>query len=167
MRQQVKWLAFALAVMLVAQLIGPLRDSADGGPASGPLVTAFDTVSAAVPLAVVPAVVTLEILKYRLYEIDVIINRTVKYGLLSVALIAVYVAIVVGIGTLAGYVGGPVLTVAAAVVIAVLFQPRTGTGPSCWRTAWSTDGGRRRTRCLTTSRRTSPASRTPPRRWTG
>jgi signal transduction histidine kinase len=122
-RQQVKWLAFALAVMLVAQLLGPLRDSADGGPAGGPLVTAFDTVSAAVPLAVVPAVVTLAILKYRLYQIDVIINRTVKYGLLSVALIAVYAAIVVGIGTLAGYVGGPVLTVAAAVVIAVLFQP--------------------------------------------
>jgi len=122
-RQQVKWLAFALAVMLVAQLLGPLRDSADGGPAGDPLVTAFDTVSAAVPLAVVPAVVTLAILKYRLYQIDVIINRTVKYGLLSVALIAVYAAIVVGIGTLAGYVGGPVLTVAAAVVIAVLFQP--------------------------------------------
>ena len=122
-RQQVKWLAFALAVMLVAQLLGPLRDSATGGPAGGPLVTASDTVSAAVPLAVVPAVVTLAILKYRLYQIDVIINRTVKYGLLSVALIAVYAAIVVGIGTLAGYVGGPVLTVAAAVVIAVLFQP--------------------------------------------
>jgi len=122
-RQQVKWLAFALAVMLVAQLLGPLRDTADGGPAGGSLVIASDAVSAAVPLAVVPAVVTLAILKYRLYQIDVIINRTVKYGLLSVALIAVYVAIVVGIGTLAGYVGGPLLTVAAAVTIAAAFQP--------------------------------------------
>jgi signal transduction histidine kinase len=122
-RQQVKWLAFALALMLVAQLLGPLRDSTDGGSASGPLVTAFDAVSAAVPLVVVPAIVTLAILKYRLYQIDVIINKTVKYGLLSVALIVVYAVIVVGIGTLAGYAGGPVLTVAAAVVIAVLFQP--------------------------------------------
>jgi signal transduction histidine kinase len=122
-RQQVKWLAFALAVMLVAQLVGPIRDTATGGPASGPLVIASDTVSAAVPLAVVPAVVTLAILKYRLYQIDVIINKTVKYGLLSVALTAVYAAIVVGIGTLAGYAGGPLLTVAAAVAIAVLFQP--------------------------------------------
>jgi signal transduction histidine kinase len=122
-RQQVKWLAFALAVMLVAQLLGPLRDTATGGPAGDPLVTAFDTVSAAVPLAVVPAVVTLAILKYRLYQIDVIINKAVKYGLLLAALTAVYAAIVVGIGTLAGYVGGPLLTVAAAVAIAVLFQP--------------------------------------------
>jgi signal transduction histidine kinase len=72
---------------------------------------------------VVPAVVTLAILKYRLYQIDIIINKAVKYGLLTAALIAVYVAIVVGIGTLAGYVGGPLLTVAAAVAIAVLFQP--------------------------------------------
>jgi signal transduction histidine kinase len=121
-RQQVKWLAFALAVMLVAQLLGPLRDSATG-PAADPLATAFDAVSAAIPLAVLPAVVTLAILKYRLYQIDVIINKAVKYGLLSAALIAVYAAIVVGIGTLAGYVGGPLLTVAAAVAIAVLFQP--------------------------------------------
>jgi signal transduction histidine kinase len=122
-RQQVKWLAFALAVMLVAQLVGPIRDTATGGPASGPLVIASDTVSAAVPLAVVPAVVTLAILKYRLYQIDVIINKAVKYGLLLAALTAVYAAIVVGIGTLAGYVGGPVLTIVAAVAIAVLFQP--------------------------------------------
>ena len=71
----------------------------------------------------VPAVVTLAILKYRLYQIDVIINKAVKYGLLLAALTAVYAAIVVGIGTLAGYVGGPLLTVAAAVAIAVLFQP--------------------------------------------
>jgi len=122
-RQQVKWLAFALAVMIVAQLVGPLRDRAAGGSASSLLITASDAVSAAVPLAVVPAIITLAILKYRLYQIDVIINRTVKYGLLSVALIAVYVTIVVGIGTLAGYVGGPLLTVAAAVTIAILFQP--------------------------------------------
>jgi len=118
-RQQVKWLAFALAVMLAAQLLGPLRDTGNGGP----LVIASNAVSAAVPLVVVPAVVTLAILKYRLYQIDVIINKAVKYGLLSAALIAVYAAIVVGIGTLAGYVGGPLLTVAAAVAIAVLFQP--------------------------------------------
>jgi signal transduction histidine kinase len=122
-RQQVKWLAFALAVMLAANLLGPLRDTATGAPAGGALVIASDAVSAAVPLAVVPAVVTLAILKYRLYQIDVIINKAVKYGLLTAALIAVYAAIVVGIGTLAGYVGGPLLTVAAAVAIAVLFQP--------------------------------------------
>jgi hypothetical protein len=71
----------------------------------------------------IPAIITLAILKYGLYQIDVIINRAVQYGLLSAALTGVYAGIVVGIGTLAGYAGGPVLTVAAAVTIAVLFQP--------------------------------------------
>ena len=152
-----KWLAFALAVMLAAQLLGPLRDTAIGGPASGPLVIASDVISAAVPLAAVPAVITLAILKYRLYQIDIIINKAVKYGLLTAALTAVYAAIVVGIGTLAGYAGGPLLTVAAAVAIAVLFHRRVTGG---WPTAWSTGGARRPTRCSPTSRRTWPRSRT-------
>ncbi len=63
------------------------------------------------------------ILKHGLYQIDVIINRAVMYGLLSAALTAIYVGIVAGIGTLAGYAGGPLLTAAAALAIAVLFQP--------------------------------------------
>ncbi len=78
-----------------------------------PLIVAFG----------IPAIITVAILKHGLYQIDVIINRAVKYGLLSAALTAVYALIVVGIGTLAGYAGGPLLTVAAAVLIAVLFPP--------------------------------------------
>jgi signal transduction histidine kinase len=121
-RQQIKWLAFMLAVEFASQLAMLLGLAAhDGAPN---LVTdAGSAVSGGVALIGVPAVVTLAILKHRLYEIDVIINKTVKYGLLSAALTGVYAAIVVGIGTLAGYVGGPLLTVAAAVAIAVLFQP--------------------------------------------
>ena len=71
----------------------------------------------------VPAAITLAILKHGLYQIDVIINRAVQYGLLSATLTAVYAGIVIGIGTLAGYSGGPVLTIAAAVAVALLFQP--------------------------------------------
>jgi signal transduction histidine kinase len=122
-RQQVKWLAFALAVMLVAQLLGPVREAAPSDSADDLLITASDTVSAVVPLAVVPAIVTLAILKYRLYQIDIIINKTVKYALLSAVLTGVYAAIVVGIGTAANASGGPLLTVTAAVVIALLFEP--------------------------------------------
>jgi signal transduction histidine kinase len=122
-RQQVKWLAFALAVMLVAQLLGPVRDAAPSDSAGDLLITVSDTVSAVVPLAVVPAIVTLAILKYRLYQIDIIINKTVKYALLSAVLTGVYAAIVVGIGTAANASGGPLLTVTAAVVIALLFEP--------------------------------------------
>jgi signal transduction histidine kinase len=81
---------------------------------------------AATPVIVlfgIPALITVAILKHGLYEVDVIINRALRYGLLSAALTAIYAGIVVGIGTLAGYAGGPLLTAAAALAIAVLFQP--------------------------------------------
>jgi signal transduction histidine kinase len=53
----------------------------------------------------------------------VIISRAVVYGLLSAAFTVVYAGIVLGIGAVAGHRVGPLLTVAAAVCIAVLFQP--------------------------------------------
>jgi signal transduction histidine kinase len=71
----------------------------------------------------IPAAMTIAILRHRLFDIDVIISRAVVYGLLSAAFTTVYAGIVLGIGTFAGHRGGPVLTVAAAICIAVLFQP--------------------------------------------
>jgi signal transduction histidine kinase len=71
----------------------------------------------------VPVAIGFAILRHRLYDIDVIISRTVVYGLLSAAFTGVYVGIVLGIGTFVGHRGGPVLTIAAAVTIALLFQP--------------------------------------------
>ena len=71
----------------------------------------------------IPAAMTTAILRHRLFDIDVIISRAVVYGLLSAAFTAVYVGIVLGIGTFAGHRGGPLLTIIAAVTIALQFQP--------------------------------------------
>jgi signal transduction histidine kinase len=122
-REQIKWLAFMMALMLTTQAVALIGIGIAGGSANNPVTGPAYALSAVIALAGMPAVVTLAILKYRLYQIDVIINRTVKYALLSAALTAVYAAIVLGIGTAAGYAGGPLLTVAAAVAVAVLFQP--------------------------------------------
>jgi signal transduction histidine kinase len=121
-REQIKWLAFLMALMLTAQAVALIGIGIAGGSANNPVTGPAYALSAVIALAGMPAVVTLAILKYRLYQIDVIINRTVKYALLSAALTAVYAAIVLGVGTAAGYAGGPLLTV-AAVAVAVLFQP--------------------------------------------
>jgi len=121
-RQQIKWVALMFATQFAAQIAALAGQAAGSGTGARVTTIAF-AVSTIDALVGIPLAVTLAILKYRLYQIDVIINKAVKYGLLSVTLTAVYAAIVVGIGTLAGYVGGPLLTVAAAVVIAVLFQP--------------------------------------------
>jgi signal transduction histidine kinase len=121
-RQQLKWIGLAFALQFAAQIAALIGLAA--GPGTGArLTTIAYATSAFDALVAIPLAVTVAILRYRLYQIDIIINKAVKYGLLSVTLTAVYAAIVVGIGALAGYVGGPLLTVAAAVVIAVLFHP--------------------------------------------
>ena len=65
------------------------------------------------------------IFRYHLYDIDVVINKTLVYGSLAVFITGVYVAIVVGIGSLAQRGARPslALSIAATAVVAVAFQP--------------------------------------------
>jgi signal transduction histidine kinase len=118
-RLQVKWLAMT-ALMLAVFLVIALLGIAAG--LTWVTNAAFQVVTIIV-LFGIPAVMAIAILRHRLFDIDIIISRAVVYGLLSAAFTAVYAGIVLGIGTFAGHRGGPVLTVAAAVCIALLFQP--------------------------------------------
>ena len=119
LRQQVKWLALAAAGMLAGLMVALLFLRADQ-----PWLAhiGYDLVSIS-ELFGIPVAMTIAILRHRLFDIDAIISRAVAYGLLSAAFTGVYVAIVVGLGAVAGRGGGPVLTIAAAICIAVLFQP--------------------------------------------
>ena len=119
LRQQVKWLALT-AVGFLACLLTALLGLA-GGQAW--VTTVANTAVQLIALFGIPAAMTIAILRHRLYDIDVIISRAVVYGLLSAAVTGVYAGIVLGIGTFAGHRGGPALTIAAAVTIALLFQP--------------------------------------------
>jgi signal transduction histidine kinase len=121
-RKQIKWIMVAAVVFTVAQLAALLGIVATGTEAN-PVTTVAFAVVPVVALLGIPALITVAILKHGLYQIDVIINRAIRYGLLSAALTAIYILIVVGIGTTAGYAGGPLLNAAAALAIAVLFQP--------------------------------------------
>ena len=67
--------------------------------------------------------IAIAILKYRLYEIDIVISKAVLYGSLAVFITAVYAGLVVGVGTLAGGRDSPLLAALAAAVVAVAFQP--------------------------------------------
>jgi signal transduction histidine kinase len=71
------------------------------------------------------AAVGFAVLRYRLYEIDVVINKTVVFGGLAVFITAVYVAIVVGIGAVVGHGSKPNLglSILATAVVGVAFQP--------------------------------------------
>jgi signal transduction histidine kinase len=121
-RQQIKWVAFAAASALflnLAALVPLIVCNCDQSPISLALLLT----EAFVVMIGLPAALAIAILKYGLYEIDVIINRAVVYGLLASGLTTIYVGVVVGVGTLVGRRESPSLTIAAAVAIALLFQP--------------------------------------------
>jgi signal transduction histidine kinase len=122
-RHQLKWLLFAL-VLIPASFL--LNNIANPGPAttSSALTVAATVLQFAVQTIFVVAF-AVAILKYRLYDIDVVISRTLVYGSLAAFITAVYVGIVVGIGTLVGSGGRPnlVLSIIATAVVAVAFQP--------------------------------------------
>ena len=86
-RAQLKWFAAATVVAAFGFTIGIV--AIPTGPAA-----VFALLTPLIPIAA-----GIAILKYRLYDIDVVISKTVVVALLAVFIAAVYIAIVVGIGT--------------------------------------------------------------------
>jgi signal transduction histidine kinase len=121
-REQIRWVAFIAALALLANLVAVgalVACTCD----SSPVATVMYAATVVLVFIGMPAALAIAILKYRLYEIDVIINRAVVYGLLATGLTAVYVGVVIGLGTMIGRRGSAFLTISAAVVVALLFQP--------------------------------------------
>jgi hypothetical protein len=121
-RAQVKWLLAALALNLVTF---PLSWATDVGPA-GLVEPAglVDTLSV-VAVGLVPAAIGIAVLRYRLFEIDRIVSRTVSYALVTALLAAVFVGTNLALqGLLSNVTGGSTLIVAAStLVVAALFRP--------------------------------------------
>ncbi len=123
-RAQVRWVAAAGLLLGVAFVTNVLMTVPLGeAPPVDP--TVVDLSEAVLILAVtsVPVAVGIAILRYRLYDIDVVINKTVVFGVLAVFITAVYVAVVVGVGALVGSSGNALLSAIAAALVALAFQP--------------------------------------------
>jgi hypothetical protein len=117
-RQQLKWFTFVVAAELV--LLPGLGSVAERvAPEVGVLVVFPASIS------LIPLAIGLAVLRYRLYDIDRIINRTLVYGLLTVLLGATYTVSVFGLGQLLSpATGESALAVAASTLaVAALFQP--------------------------------------------
>ena len=110
-RLQLKWFA-AAALLVVATFIASIF-----------INSAVVNVLQNVAFLCLWAAIGVAVLKYRLYEIDVVISKAVLYGSLAVFITAVYAGLVVGVGTLAGGRDRPLLAALAAAVVAVAFQP--------------------------------------------
>jgi class 3 adenylate cyclase len=123
-RQQLKWLIYAGALVATGLLM-LVPGQLGFGSSPGRLLDLAGAALTAVGGVGMPVAVGVAILRYRLYDIDLLISRTLVYGLLTVLVTVVYLAIVVGIGTLVGSRGNQdlFLSIVATAVIAVAFQP--------------------------------------------
>jgi hypothetical protein len=119
-RQQIKWFAYAVGVMVVLFTLWLSLELAG--------LVSVTSLAFTVPLTGLPIAAGIAILKYRLYNIDVVINRTLVYGSLSATLALVYFG---GVATtqaifraLTGQQEQPQLAiVVSTLVIAALFNP--------------------------------------------
>jgi hypothetical protein len=113
-RQQLKWMAFAAALALVAVAAvtvgAAMNEQAVVVGVSG------------VYMAVLPLAIGAAILRYRLYDLDRIVSRTLAYGLLTVLLGLGYAGVVLGLGRLLPQ-GSSLVVAAATLAVAGVFQP--------------------------------------------
>ena len=121
-REQLKWLVYAGGLIAAAALAVILIGSIGPG---GDTVNNLQNAITSGAVALVPIAIGIAIFRYHLYDIDVVINKTLVYGSLAVFITGVYVAIVVGLGSLAQRGARPSLglSIAATAVVAVAFQP--------------------------------------------
>jgi signal transduction histidine kinase len=121
-RQQLKVFLFAGIFAPLSWLLWPVYAGTNGfSSAVGVVAFTIATVAAVgMPLGIAVAII-----KYRLYDVDVVISRTLVYGALAVLITGVYVGIAVGIGELVGSGGKPNLglSILATAIVAVGFQP--------------------------------------------
>jgi hypothetical protein len=109
-RQQVKWFVYTVVTVILIFVVSTLMIGA------GVLFPLF---------GLIPVAVAIAVFKYRLYEIDRLINRTLVYGLLTALLVGVYAGLVFLLGRLLDpATGDSALAVAASTLaVAALFQP--------------------------------------------
>jgi signal transduction histidine kinase len=121
-REQLRWLILAGLLVGLGILANPLISKVVSDPST---TTDFGNAVASLTATAVPIAIGIAILRYRLYDIDVVLNKTVVYGALAAFITGVYVAIVVGIGALVGRGGQPNvgLSILATGVVAIAFQP--------------------------------------------
>jgi hypothetical protein len=127
-RQQTKWVVFVFVVFTVlgfgSVLLSLIFPSLNRPGSLYPLI--FDLDSGGAFALALPLSFAVAILRYRLWDIDVLINRTLVYGTLTVILTAVYVGLVIGLqALLRGIISqdNGVAIIISTLAIAALFQP--------------------------------------------
>jgi signal transduction histidine kinase len=112
-RQQLRWVGGSLIVGVGLGLVGTTTWT----------VFEYAYLLSAAALLAIPVGTAVAVLKYRLYEIDLVVNRALVYGALTVCVVASYVLVVGLVGATLSGRGDLVLSLALTGVVAVCFQP--------------------------------------------
>jgi signal transduction histidine kinase len=119
-RQQIKWMAYAGFILIIGVLLGSvLSDTLPNGQVASELGIILTSV---VQLGIVLAA-AVAILKYRLYDIDILINRTLVYGGLTTITMGIYILVVGYLGDLFQVQNNSIVPFIATGLVAVTFQP--------------------------------------------
>jgi hypothetical protein len=127
-RQQIKWAALGISIVtvgFVVRLVLTLLIPRLNEPSS--LYNSLSTLVLLYVSLVIPLSIGLAILRYRLWDVDVLINKALVYGLLTGSLAAVYAGLIIGLESLIGrftaQTAQPLAIVLSTLVIYALFQP--------------------------------------------
>jgi signal transduction histidine kinase len=129
-QQQTKWVVFGIVTALTSFVIFNLAVSAIALPSPesvGELVVLMAGAALMYgALLLVPLSIGVAILRYRLFDIDILINRTLVYGALTISVVSIYVLVVGYLSVLFRAAGGQAnlaISVLATGLVALLFQP--------------------------------------------
>src|SRR6185312_13632784 len=128
-RQQIKWflsgLGFALVAFVLLNVTIVDRNLLEArAPAKQAVISELILSLVWVPLQLcIPITLAIAIMRYRLFDIDVVINRALVFAGLSASIVGLYALVVVGFGNLLHTGNDLVLSLTATVIVAIVFQP--------------------------------------------
>jgi len=133
-RQQTKWVVLGITGMVLPMLVffifGYLNPSLNPLRSNEPIFSQDTTVftmmlifCVIIPLCFLPVTLAFSMLRYRLWDVDILINRTLVYGVLTASVVGLYVLIVGGFGILFQMQNNLPGIIIAILLIAFLFQP--------------------------------------------
>jgi signal transduction histidine kinase len=122
-RLQLRWLVTAATIVgVLYALVLPLSLAGGWSSSTTGWLNVFENV-AILSFGLIPIAIGVSVLRYRLFEIDVVVNRALLFAALAVFITAVYLTIVIGVGAVVGSRSNTVLSAVAAAVVALAFQP--------------------------------------------
>ncbi len=121
-REQLKWLIYAGVLVLAGVVAGSIVTSAIG---TTEYSTNVQNAIVSGTFVFVPLAIGIAVMRYRLYDIDLVINKSLVFGALAAFITGVYVVVVVGLGSLigSGDRSNLGLSIAATAIVAFAFQP--------------------------------------------